>query len=304
MTTYHNMRIKLNFFILLLVSVISYAQTEFLDAMFFAEKSTHTYHNFDNGDSLQLDMYKPKLFDKRSPVLLYIHGGGFAGGERDDENTIYFANKMAEKGYAVVSISYRLIMKKLGFGCETKTEDKINAFDTAAEDIVYAVNYLIDNAESFNIDTNNIVISGTSAGAEAALHLAYVYESDKLPKDFRFAGVIGMAGAITTLDKIDAQKAIPTQLFHGTNDNLVPYHIAAHHYCNPESKGYMILYGSRAIADRLKGLGKSYYLFSINSGTHSWSGIPLNRCVMEVTDFLYYDVLNNAKRQTERTIGF
>jgi len=66
----------------------------------------------------------------------------------------------------------------------------------------------------------------------------------------------------------------------------------------------MILNGSRAIADRLKGLGKSYYLFSINSGTHSWSGIPMRRCITEVTDFLYNDVLNMANRQTERTIGF
>ena len=125
-----------------------------------------------------------------------------------------------------------------------------------------------------------------------------------MPKDFKFAGIISMAGAITTLKYIDKDKAIPTQLFHGTNDNLVPYHIAAHHYCSPESDGYMILYGSRAIADRLKGLGKSYYMFSIHGGTHSWSGIPMHRSVSEVVDFLYYDVIKDAKRQTERTIGF
>ena len=284
--------------------VLGFSQTEFLDAIFFVEKTTHTYHVFENGDSLQLDFYKPKLLDKKLPLLLYVHGGGFSGGQRNDDNTVYFATTLAEKGYAIVSISYRLIMKKLGFGCNTETEDKINAFNTAAEDVSYAINYVINNPETFNIDTNKIVISGTSAGAESVLHLAYVYDGDVLPPDFKFAGVIGMAGAITTLDKIDSEKAIPTQLFHGTNDNLVPYHIASHHYCNPDDEGYMMLYGSRAIADRLKGLGKPYYLFSINGGTHSWSGIPMNRCIMEVTDFLYNDVVNGAKRQTERTIGF
>ncbi|GGI57565.1 alpha/beta hydrolase [Winogradskyella haliclonae] len=282
----------------------AYAQTEYLDSLYTVEKTTHTYHKFNRKDSLQLDFYRPQGVDKDLPLLLYIHGGGFSGGERDDANTQQFANAMAAKGYAVASISYRLIMKKKGFGCDTKTKDKIEAFDTAADDISYAIKHIIKNKSTFHIDEDKVVISGTSAGAEAVLHLAYVYESKILPKKFKLAGVIGMAGAIISLDQIDAEKAIPTQLFHGTNDNLVPYHIAAHHYCSPDAKGYMILHGSRAIADRLKGLGKSYFLFSVNGGTHSWSGIPMSRCIMEVTDFLYNDVLNNAKRQTERTIGF
>ena len=195
-------------------------------------------------------------------------------------------------------------MKKLGFDCNTKTENKIEAFDTASEDLSLAVKYIIDNDSLFNINPEKIIISGTSAGGEAALNLAYVYNDNILPEDFKFAGIISMAGAVTTLEHIDKNKAIPTQLFHGTNDNLVPYHIAAHHYCSPEADGYLILYGSRAIADRLKGLGKSYYMFSIHGGTHSWSGIPMHRSVSEVVDFLYYDVIKDAKRQTERTIGF
>lgn len=298
------MRKTLILFIAFFTVAFSNAQTEYLDALYSVQKTTHTYHKFNKKDSLQLDFYRPEGVDKAMPLLLYIHGGGFSGGQRDDANTIQFANAMAEKGYAVASISYRLIMKKLGFGCDTKTKDKIKAFDTAAEDISYAIKHIIKNKAIFNIDDENIVISGTSAGAEAVLHLAYVYESKILPKKFKFAGVIGMAGAIINLDQIDTERAIPTQLFHGTNDNLVPYHIAAHHYCSPDAKGYMLLYGSRAIADRLKGLGKSYFLFSVNGGTHSWSGIPMNRCIMEVTDFLYNDVLNKANRQTERTIGF
>ncbi|SHH63614.1 alpha/beta hydrolase [Winogradskyella jejuensis] len=298
------MKYTITLLIVFLNFLSAYSQTEFLDSLYTVETSTHTYLKLSKKDSLQLDFYKPVDVDKELPLLLYVHGGGFSGGVRDDSNTVQFATKMAEKGYAVASISYQLIMKKLGFGCDTKTKEKIIAFDTAAEDISLAIKFILKNDDIFNIDKDRVVISGTSAGAEAVLHLAYVYENKILPKKFKLAGVIGLAGAITTLEHIDADKAIPTQLFHGTNDNLVPYHIAAHHYCSPNSKGYMLLYGSRAIADRLKGLGKSYYLFSINGGTHSWSGIPMSRCIMEVTDFLYNDVLNNAKRQTERTIGF
>ncbi|TCK69406.1 acetyl esterase/lipase [Winogradskyella wandonensis] len=298
------MKYTITLLIVFLNFLCAYSQTEFLDSLYTVETSTHTYLKLNKKDSLQLDFYKPIGVVKKLPLLLYVHGGGFSGGVRDDSNTVQFATKMAEKGYAVASISYQLIMKKLGFGCATKTKEKIKAFNTAAEDISLAIKFILKNDNIFNIDEDKVVISGTSAGAEAVLHLAYVYENRILPRKFKLAGVIGLAGAITTLERIDSDKAIPTQLFHGTNDNLVPYHIAAHHYCSPSDKGYMMLYGSRAIADRLKGLGKPYYLFSINGGTHSWSGIPMSRCVSEVTDFLYNDVLNNAKRQTERTIGF
>ena len=298
------MKHTLTIFFTLIFLQLSLSQTEYLDSLYSVSKSTYTYHKFDKNDSLQFDFYRPKTVLKKTPLLLYVHGGGFSGGQRDNSNTVVFNTKIAEKGYAVASISYRLIMKRLGFGCNTKTEDKINAFNTAAEDISLAIKHIIENNSTYNIDTSKIIISGTSAGAEAVLHLAYVYENTILPKDFKFAGIIGMAGAIITLKHIDSNKAIPTQLFHGTNDNLVPYNIAAHHYCSPNTKGYMMLYGSRAIANRLKGLGKPYYLFSVNGGTHSWSGIPMWRCIAEVSDFLYNDVLKNANRQTERTIGF
>lgn len=297
------MKTLFTLFIIFFSCQLTFCQTEYLDSLYTVKKDTYTYHVFNKKDSLQLDFYRPKTKTQPMPLLVYVHGGGFSGGQRDDKNTVRFSNKMAEKGYGVASISYRLIMKKLGFGCNTKTEAKINAFNTAAEDISLAVKYIIENKALFNIDTSNIVISGTSAGAEAVLHLAYVYENTILPKTFKFAGVIGMAGAVTTLNTINFETAIPTQLFHGTNDNLVPYNIAAHHYCNPDAEGYMLLYGSRAIANRLKGLGKTYYLFSVNGGTHSWSGIPMHKCITEVSDFLYNDVLKNKKRQTERVIG-
>ena len=111
-----------------------------------------------------------------------------------------------------------------------------------------------------------------------------------------------MAGAIITLDKINSKTAIPTQLFHGTDDKLVPYNIAPHHYCDKNSVGYLKLYGSKAIANKLKEIDKPFYLFTIKKGNHSWSGRPMNQCRKEIVDFLYYDVLKNNNRQTEIAI--
>jgi acetyl esterase/lipase len=68
---------------------------------------------------------------------------------------------MASCGYAVISISYRLTMKELGFGCETKAKDKINAFNTVSKDISSAVNYLIKKKKKLQINTNKIVLIGS-----------------------------------------------------------------------------------------------------------------------------------------------
>nr|WP_036841449.1 carboxylesterase family protein [Polaribacter sp. Hel_I_88] len=279
----------------------SFCQTLYLNEVTKVSKKTRTYKKLDS-IKLKLDFYKPRRMKSTTPLILYVHGGGFSGGKRDDINIESFANNMAERGYAVASISYQLTMKKLGFGCNTKSSDKINAFNTASDDIIQATNYLIKYKERFNINPNQIILMGTSAGAEAVLNLAYVYTSKTLSKEVKFAGVISMAGAIITLDNITTKTAIPTQLFHGTNDKLVPYNVAPHHYCDKNSVGYLKLYGSKAIANKLKEIDKSFYLYTIKKGDHSWSGRPMNQCRKEIVDFLYYDVLKKNNRQTETAI--
>lgn len=285
------------------VGLMASAQTKYLNAVYTdIEKTTHTYNKIGK-DSLQLDFYKARTSEGIVPLIVFVHGGGFSGGQRDAEGTVEFATRMAKRGYAVASISYQLLAKKNGFGCNVEATDKINIFDTAADDIVEAVRFILKNDDLFPIDENKVILSGTSAGAEAALHLVYVKENNKLPNRFQFAGVMSFAGAVIATNNITDETAIPTLLFHGTNDNLVPYHISAHHFCNPSDKGYLMLYGSRPIADKLKGLGKSYFLFSILGGTHSWANLPMNRSISEISDFLFHDVINGSKRQTERTIG-
>jgi para-nitrobenzyl esterase len=57
---------------------------------------------------------------------------------------------------------------------------------------------------------------GTNAVAEAVLNLVYVYTDKTLPKSLKFAGLISMAGALTSLENMITKTAIQTQLFHGT----------------------------------------------------------------------------------------
>lgn len=262
-------------------------------------KKTYNYHQAKNKKPLKLDFYKSRVNNSNKPLIIYVHGGGFSGGKRDDLYIQRFCKEMTKNGFSVASISYRLTMKNKGFGCNTPSSLKLKAFDDASEDISYATRYLIKNSKKFKINPNQIVLVGSSAGAEAVLNLLYEYNQKILPKDFKFAGAITMAGAVTSLDNITTKTAVPTLFFHGMLDKLVPYDFAPHHYCKPTSKGFLPLYGSKAIATKLREINSSYYLFSIKDGTHAWNSKPMYFCIPEILDFLRKDVLLKTKRQKE-----
>lgn len=291
------MKYALSFILLFIVSTYSFGQTIYFDSISKVKKRMYTYHKVD-GKKLKLDFYQPKKIKNNYPLIVYVHGGGFSGGRRNENYIKDFANFLTKRGYAVASISYRLTMKRKGFGCQTEAKDKISAFQNAAEDIGFAFQYILRKKRRFKIDTNKIILAGSSAGAEAVLHFAYVDKKSFLAQNYQLSGIISMAGALTTLDNINKKTAVPTQFFHGTSDKLVPYVTAPHHYCDKNDKGYLPLFGSKAIANHLKSLEKSYYLYSIENGDHSWNSRPMYQCRNEILDFLFYDVLKQKNRQT------
>ncbi|MEL7223086.1 MAG: alpha/beta hydrolase [Bacteroidota bacterium] len=236
---------------------------------------------------------------------MVVHGGGFVSGARNSEDMVTLATRFAHRGYAVASVSYRLTMKGVGFGCDVATPRKITAINDASDDVGLAIRFILEHEDEFKVDRSKLILFGSSAGAETVLNMAYVYQNDVLPAGFKYAGIISLAGAVTTLDRIDHQSAVPTQFFHGTGDELVPYDVAPHHYCNSADPGYMMLHGSKAMADRLRGLGVSYYLYSVKGGSHLWATLPMTKAFDEMLDFLYHDVLGGGvNRQTERLLSY
>lgn len=202
----------------------------------------------------------------------------------------------------VVSVSYRLTMVGKGFGCDVPASEKIQTFASASLDVARATQYLREHAEALQIDPEKIILSGSSAGAETVLHLAYWKEARRvdgksvLPEGFTYAGVISLAGAIFDDKLITAENSIPTMLIHGTCDNLVPYDYAPHHYCDATSPGYLMLHGGASIARRLTELSKPHYLITICGGNHDWAGLPLKDMHTQILDFIQTDVLNGQSR--------
>ncbi len=252
-------------------------------------------------DTLAMDVFLPKTkTNSLRPMLIYVHGGGFSGGKRDLKNHIWFCEYFAKQGWVTATISYHLTMKGKSFSCDQAVQNKIETIFTAAQNVNQATAFLITRSNEYKIDPERIVIAGSSAGAEAVIHSAYWKKTqrDILDSTFKYAGVISMAGALLDENWITKDSAIPTALFHGTCDNLVPYATASHHYCEASDPGFMMLFGSAAIASKLESLNKGYYFVTDVNGGHEWNEKPIwSNYVYMIEDFLLKDVLGQQQRQ-------
>ncbi len=285
--------------VIFIIPAIIHAQERYLSAVFDSvDIQTFTYAT-KNGQNLELDYYSP-FADKEEhhPVIIYVHGGGFGGGTRNSPDIVQFCRRLAGYGYGTASISYRLTRKDqpTGFGCDCPAVDKLNTFQSAVEDLQDAAFFLVQHRESLGIDPLRMILAGSSAGAETVLNTAFqppmCYNLDSGP--VHFAGVISMAGAIPDTIKIYPESAIPSLLFHGTCDDLVPYATAPHRYCKPGQPGYITLYGSYTIARKLGELQVPYWLHTTCGGGHEIAGTPMTSYFNEIVQFCYDYVIKKT----------
>ncbi len=144
------------------------------------------YTTFD----LKLDVYQPDNDSENRPAFLFIHGGGFSGGSKQQEQIITWANYYASRGWVFVSIDYRLkgnigSVPQEWVDYTTNIPDNEDAAQFLAmypanRDAKAAMRWLVANADTYNINTDYITVGGGSAGAITAITLGI---SD--PEDFR-----------------------------------------------------------------------------------------------------------------------
>lgn len=267
---------------------------------------THTYFIQDSLE-LELDLFVPKnQGPAKTPLVIYVHGGGFSGGDRTAGHQL--ARYLASQNIACASISYTLYMKNKSFSCDGILTEKIRAIQLAVSQLWLATDYLIDLEDELNIDSNKIFIAGSSAGAETVLHASFwdreqmqLFEQ-KLYPEFKYAGAISGAGAIMDLNLITDINKIPVMLFHGDNDSLVPYATAAHHFCSPNSSGWLMLFGSYSVAQHLESLDGTSQLITFQGGGHNYAGAYFHQNQQPVVDFIN-KVLSNEKFIIYQTIS-
>ncbi|WP_295116999.1 alpha/beta hydrolase fold domain-containing protein [uncultured Chitinophaga sp.] len=242
----------------------------------FVAKAQEKHLTYAVKDTVQyLDHYAP-TGKSNGMTVLFMHGGAFENGHPDNQKM--FGDSMAARGYRVFVMSYRLYLKGVGFGCNTPTPEKLKAIRLAVEDAADATKYIYDHAVELGVDNRKFYIAGSSAGAEAILHLVFnpFAKTDTKRYDFfktfRFAGAMVFAGALIDLNLVRKDNFVPLLLLHGTSDQLVPYGTAAHRFCNALSPGWLMFFGAGSIFEKAKELDKPALLYSFANKGHeiSW----------------------------------
>ena len=104
------------------------------------------------------DIWMPKS-KKETPLVIYIHGGGFVMGSKDDIRTNSIIKKYNNAGIAFAAINYRYLK-------HTSLQNIMR------EDIAGFVQFIRFHSKDFNINKNLIMSHGFSAGGSSSLWLA------------------------------------------------------------------------------------------------------------------------------------
>ena len=196
-------------------------------------KKNISYKKID-GENLKLDILLPEVkLTKKYPVVIYIHGGGFIRGDKSEiYNLKPLVDEWHQKGWAVVSINYRLLYGEKMF------PDNYN-------DVMDAIDWIIKNKTKYNFATDKMCVIGHSAGGNLALLSGL--NNDNINCIISLAGPTKLYGKDTfelrkklmsVLNQNDFNDSImkeaspinylkkdspPTMLIHGTSDKFVPF---------------------------------------------------------------------------------
>jgi para-nitrobenzyl esterase len=175
-----------------------------------------------------LDLYLPASSKGKLPVIVFIHGGGFSGG--DKEGTEAVCTKLSSLGYAVLSINYRLELKRKkvsGAGAGANLANGLpvtgkfhpalhNAISIASEDTQLALKWIKENASQYKLKTSAVALCGGSAGGMTALYTAYISNQKILP----IKAVVNLWGGLENTELIK-KNAPPVLTYHGDLDKLI-----------------------------------------------------------------------------------
>lgn len=130
----------------------------------YGEDPLHTY-----------DLYLPADKSRENySFILFVHGGGFTGGDKSAIEAVHYGEYLASKGYVVASANYRLA-----------TEDNGICINDMYDDLMTAVDKIVRQADDLGYHLNEMATTGGSAGGCLAMLVAFK-EPERLPIPIKF----------------------------------------------------------------------------------------------------------------------
>ena len=256
---------------------------------------------------LDMDIYQP-VGDTvtNRPVLIFAHGGVYVAGNKNNPPMVSLCEAFAKRGYVTASIQYRLT-SSLSLLSPDASDIFSQTVLNSVSDMKAAVRYfrkdVAENNNTYGINPDFIFVGGYSAGAVTAAHLS-VIDDNQVPAEFQsfydvaggiegnsgnsgysseVSGAILLAGAINTLDFIDADDE-PIVSLHASDDNTVSYECA-----NALGNASLpFLCGSGKIHEELQNVGVINDLYTFTSGGHAAPISDIEETAVPfISDFLY-----------------
>lgn len=200
----------------------------------------------ESGRPLKLDIFRAEDQTGKRPLVVWIHGGGWSKGSKDNCPAMW----LAANGYVVASIQYRLT--------------DVAKWPAQIDDCRAALRWLRKNAEQYGIDPERVGVWGASAGGQLVAMLGTteppknepgssrvtavcdffgptdlltqptnVPGPDKTDKDLAESNAAKLLGGIlrdipdkakaaSPLHQVSSDDAIPFLIVHGSKDDRVP----------------------------------------------------------------------------------
>jgi acetyl esterase/lipase len=143
-----------------------------------------------NNFEAKLDVYRRRNVSQPQPTLIYIHGGGWTGGTKEQSSLAFLP--FLQMGWNVVNVEYRLA--------------RVSLAPAAVEDCLCALRWVYRNAKQYDFDTSRLVVTGDSAGAHLALTTGMLPESAGMDRQcpgteaLKVAAIVNWYGIVDVVD--------------------------------------------------------------------------------------------------------
>jgi len=198
----------------------------------FTAQLDAVYTSIDDWDG-RMDLYYSPKSEKPTPIVIHMHGGGWARGTKESQGGFNF---LFENGIAVANVEYRL-------------RDVAKA-PAAIEDVRCALIYILKNAKELNIDTSRIIFSGGSAGGHLALMGGLLGNNKLFDKncDFKFnfkaAAIINRYGA-TDISRLMWKGSVRRWLDYKIDDTKFIASVSPLSYVSENSPPVFTIHGDK-----------------------------------------------------------
>ncbi|GAC1640691.1 MAG: hypothetical protein NVS4B8_08440 [Herpetosiphon sp.] len=252
------------------------------------------------GRALTMDVYAGRQGGRLLPAVVYIHGGGWAGGDKSEQEAMLDIPELVKRNFVVASINYRYAPQY--------------RFPAQIKDAKCAIRSLRAHAADYGIDPQHIGVLGSSAGAHIGLLVAlassakkwdvgeYTDQSSAVQAAIDLFGPTDLQAIVSVPDQVpiintafgtsDAASAVlkraspityvarsapPILIIHGDKDAVVP----------PEQ--------STKLYDRLQASGAHAQLVLVKHAGHNFAAVdaPIDPSHTELTKMMV-DFFDNA----------